>query len=110
MRRRGRFVLWLARNGLGRRRLSNNRLLARHCAFRSRRRRRHRTLRSPGRRRDFLFADARLALEIAHFILERKAKIVGHFPEFRRGFPKHAGEFRQLLRAKNNQGHDEKYD
>ena len=106
--RRGHFILWLGRSGFGRRGLGSDRSLTRHCAFW--RWRRHRTLRSPGRRCDFLIANARLALEITHFILERIAKIVGHFPEFRRGFAQHAGEFRQLLRAKNNQGHDKKYD
>jgi hypothetical protein len=62
------------------------------------------------RRGNFLFVNSRFALQVAHFIFERKAEVIGHLPEFSRRLPKHARQFRQLLRAKYHQGDEEQHD
>jgi hypothetical protein len=63
-------------------------------------------LRLGGSRSGLRLSNAGLAIELAHFFFQGVAKITSHFAEFRCRFPQHTGQFRQLLRAKDNQGHD----
>src|SRR5882672_4682556 len=54
--------------------------------------------------------NAGLALELAYFFFQGVAKISSHLAEFGSRLAEHPGEFRQLLRAKDNQGHDKQND
>src|SRR6266550_1411988 len=64
-----------------------------------------------GRSRGSLrLTNAGLALELAYFFFQGVAKISSHLAEFGSRLAEHPGEFRQLLRAKDNQGHDKQND